>query len=179
MPITVSARLPGISDRCSLIGTRPPLISAMRWGKRGVLPGSALPCRQIGCPVARSSCRWRQRRAAIRGRPPRHSAAGNGVDGDADRLFPSGQPAVRPPRAKGDGGEHEQWDQDARFAEHGLQNASSRRFLPMIDRTDLPLGSLRSRCRALGSSHIIDARNSMHLQTPVSIQPLPGLSTPC
>jgi len=37
-----------------------------------------------------------------------------------NRVFPGRQPTIGPPRAKGDGGEDEQQDQDADFAEHAF-----------------------------------------------------------
>ena len=47
-----------------------------------------------------------------------------------DGVFPGPQAAVRPPGAKADGGEDEQQDQDAEFAEHAMQNTSGRRSVP-------------------------------------------------
>ena len=55
----------------------------------------------------------------------RRVVAGNRVDGDMDGVFPGGQPTVRPPRAKADGGEDEQQDQDAEFAEHGFEGLAA------------------------------------------------------
>jgi hypothetical protein len=68
------------------------------------------PARNIGEVVARQF--------ADKAAGHRRIVGGNRVNGHMNRVFPSRQPTVSPPRAKSDGGEDHQQDQDADFAEH-------------------------------------------------------------